>query len=132
PVRVGLADATPAGKGGAAVAALRARLPARRGGVLPRSPARAALEAPLADAAGEGTHHPRAAQLVRAARDAYSRFDYDGALERLRQAELAFAAEPPGPELARLLVDVNLLAGVIFVDKGDVPRALDAFRVARR
>ena len=50
----------------------------------------------------------------------------------LRQAELAFATAPPGPELTQLLVDVNLLVGVICVDRGDLPRALDAFRVARR
>jgi hypothetical protein len=135
--RVGLADATAGGRGEQAVATLRARLEARRDLVLPHDTARAALEAPLAEAAGEGAPldgavRPRATQLVRAARDAYSRFDYDGALERLRQAELAFATAPPGPELRQLLVDVNLLVGVICVDRGDLPRALDAFRVARR
>jgi hypothetical protein len=137
---VGLADATAGGQGEAAVAALRARLEARRDLVLPRDTARAALEAPLAETAQEGdnavpsdgTLRPRATQLARAARDAYSRFDYDGALERLRQAELAFATATPGPELTQLLVDVNLLAGVIYVDRGDLPRALDAFRVVRR
>jgi hypothetical protein len=137
--RVGLADATVGGRGEAAVAALRARPEPRRDLVLPRDTARAALEAPMAAEAGEeggapaeGTPRPRTTQLVRAARDAYSRFDYDGALERLRQAELAFATTPPGPELTQLLVDVNLLAGVIWVDRGDLPRALDAFRVVRR
>lgn len=138
PARVGLADATTGGRGEAGIAALRARLEARRDLVLPRDTARAALEAPLADgpqdgvATADGTLRPRASQLVRAARDAYSRFDYDGALERLRQAELAFASAAPGPELTQLLVDVNLLVGVICVDRGDLPRALDAFRVARR
>jgi hypothetical protein len=134
--RVGLADVAPAGGGQAAVAALRGRLEGRRDVTLPRDAARAALEAPLAaDGAaetGDAGVRPRASQLVRAARDAYSRFDYDGALERLRQAELALASAAPGPELTGLLVDVNLLAGVIQADRGDAAKALDSFRLARR
>jgi hypothetical protein len=134
--RVGLADVAPAGGGQAAVAALRARLEGRRDVTLPRDAARAALEAPLpADGAADGGDagvRPRASQLVRAARDAYSRFDYDGALERLRQAELALASAAPGPELTGVLVDVNLLAGVVHADRGDAAKALDSFRLARR
>jgi PEGA domain len=134
-VRVGLADvaATPAGH--AAVATLRARLEPRPGIALPRDAARAALEEPLptdADGAGGPATRPRAAQLVRAARDAYSRFDYDGALERLRQAELALATAPPVADVTRLLVDVNLLAGVVQADRGDTAHALEAFGVVRR
>lgn len=137
--RVGLADVAPDGSGRAVVAALRARLETRPGVTLPRDAARAALEEPLpAGAAGAGTEagdaspRLRATQLLRAARDAYSRFDYDGALERLRQAELALATATPTPELTGLLVDVNILAGVVQADRGDAARALDAFRVARR
>jgi hypothetical protein len=132
---VGLADVTLGGGGQAAVAALRARLEARHDLTLPRDAARAALEAPLPEAgadAGEASPRLRATQLVRAARDAYSRFDYDGALERLRQAELALATAAPVPELMGLLVDVNLLVGVVHADRGDTARALDAFRLARR
>jgi hypothetical protein len=138
PVRVGLADVATVGGGHAAVEALRARLEGRAGVVLPRDAARAALEEPLPAGAsgsvGDGglATHPRATQLVRAARDAYSRFDYDGALERLRQAELALAAAPPVSDITRLLVDINLLVGVVEADRGDAPRALEAFRVAQR
>jgi hypothetical protein len=130
PLRVGLVDVATSPAGHAAVAALRARLEGRPGIVLPRDAARAALEAPLAD--GEAATHPRATQLVRAARDAYSRFDYEGALERLRQAELALATAPPVPEVTRLLVDVNLLVGVVEADRGETAHALEAFRVAQR
>jgi PEGA domain-containing protein len=132
PVRVGLADVATTAAGHDAVAALRARLESRPGIALPRDAARAALEEPLADATGEAATRPRAAQLVRAARDAYSRFDYDGALERLRQAELALATAPPEPDVVRLLVDVNLLVGVVQADRGDTAHALEAFRVAQR
>jgi hypothetical protein len=134
PVRLGLADVAAGAEGHAAVPALRARLEGRAGLVLPRDAARAALEEPLSEggAAGELVTRPRATQLERAARDAYSRFDYDGALERLRQAELALATAPPVPDITRLLVDINLLVGVIEADKGDTPRALDAFRLAQR
>jgi hypothetical protein len=132
PVRVGLADVSTTPEGHAAVAALRARLEARPGMALPRDAARAALEEPLGADAGEAEARPRATQLLRAARDAYSRFDYDGALERLRQAELALATAPPVPDVTRLLVDVNLLAGVVEADRGDAARALEAFRVAQR
>jgi hypothetical protein len=133
PVRVGLADVSASDAGHAAVAALRARLESRAGIALPRDAARAALEAPLsADGETEVAARPRATQLVRAARDAYSRFDYDGALERLRQAELALGAAPPVADVTRLLVEINLLAGVVHADRGDAPRALDDFRVARR
>jgi hypothetical protein len=132
PVRVGLADVSTTTAGHDAVAALRARLESRPGLALPRDAARAALEEPLAGDAGEGAARPRATQLVGAARDAYSRFDYDGALERLRQAELALATAPPVPDVTRLLVDVNLLAGVVEADRGDTARALDAFRVVQR
>ncbi|HEX4405527.1 MAG TPA: PEGA domain-containing protein [Polyangia bacterium] len=135
-VRVGLADVATSAEGHAAVAALRARLETRPGISLPHDAARAALEEPLGGQAqgdaGEGATRPRAAQLVRAARDAYSRFDYDGALERLRQAELALATAPPEPDVVRLLVDINLLVGVVQADRGDAPRALEAFRVAQR
>jgi PEGA domain-containing protein len=133
-VRVGLADVATSAEGHAAVAALRARLEARPGIALPHDAARAALEEPLGAGEGEGeaATRPRAAQLVRAARDAYSRFDYDGALERLRQAELSLVTAPPVPDVVRLLVDVNLLVGVVQADRGDAPRALEAFRVAQR
>jgi hypothetical protein len=134
--RIGLADVAPGGAAQPALAALRARLEARPDLALPRDAARAALEAPLpaegAADAGEASPRLRATQLVRAARDAYSRFDYDGALERLRQAELALATAHPAPELTSLLVDVSLLAGVVQADRGDTARALDAFRLARR
>jgi PEGA domain len=134
--RVGLADVTTTGRGGAAVRGLRARLEANSGVALPSDAARAALEEPLPaglrDEDGDVASRPRATQLVRAAREAYSRFDYDGALERLRQAELALATAPPVPDVTRLLVDINLLVGVVDVDRGDVPRALEALRVARR
>jgi len=128
PVRVGLADVSRAD------AALRARLETRPGIALPRDAARAALEEPLPTEgeAADVAARPRASQLVRAARDAYSRFDYDGALERLRQAELALATAPPVADVTRLLVEINLLAGVVHADRGDAPRALDDFRVARR
>jgi hypothetical protein len=136
PVRVGLADVAVSEAGHADVAALRARLEARPGIALPRDTARAALEEPLPGAAagegGEAGTRPRATQLVRAARDAYSRFDYDGALERLRQAELALATAPPVADVTRLLVDVNLLVGVVHADRGDSAHALEAFRVAQR
>jgi hypothetical protein len=137
PVRVGLADVTTTPAGHAAVAALRARLEARPGLALPRDAARAALEEPLPEAGeGEGAGplaaRSRAAPLVRAAGDAYSRFDYDGALERLRQAELALAAAPPVDAVTRLLVEINLLAGVVQADRGDTARALEAFRVVQR
>jgi hypothetical protein len=131
-VRLGLADVATSAEGHAAVAALRARLEARPGIALPHDAARAALEEPLGAQDGEAATRPRAAQLVRAARDAYSRFDYDGALERLRQAELSLATAPPVPDVVRLLVDVNLLVGVVQADRGDAPRALEAFRVAQR
>lgn len=134
PVRVGLVDVTDSAAGHAAVAALRARLGSRPGIALPKDGARAALEEPLEatpDGASAGSPAAlRAAQLVRAAREAYSRFDYDGALERLRQAELALATAPP--DAARLLVDANLLAGVVWADRGDAPRALDSFRLVHR
>jgi hypothetical protein len=132
PVRVGLADVSTTATGHDAVAGLRARLEARPGLALPRDAARDALEEPIALDAAEGAALPRATQLLRAARDAYSRFDYDGALERLRQAELALATAPPVPDVTRLLVDVNLLAGVVEADRGDTARALDVFRVALR
>jgi len=134
PVRVGLADVASEPAAHAAVAALRARLEPRPGITLPRDGARAALEDPLPEVAREGgpAVSPRVLQLVRAARDAYSRFDYDGALERLRQAELALATAPPAPEVTGVLVDVNLLAGVVNADRGDTARALEAFRVVRR
>ncbi|HTA17703.1 MAG TPA: PEGA domain-containing protein [Polyangia bacterium] len=135
-VRVGLADVATSAEGHAAVAALRARLETRPAIALPHDAARAALEEPLGaqeeEGAGEAATRPRAAQLVRAARDAYSRFDYDGALERLRQAELSLATAPPVPDVVRLLVDVNLLVGVVQADRGDAPRALEAFRAAQR
>jgi hypothetical protein len=133
--RVGLADVGPGGAAQPALAALRARLQTRADLTLPRDATRAALEAPLpaeGGDAGEAAPRLRATQLVRAARDAYSRFDYDGALERLRQAELALGTAHPSPELTSLLVDVNLLSGVVQADRGDAARALDAFRVARR
>jgi hypothetical protein len=134
PVRVGLVDVAETPAGHAAVGALRGRLGSRPGIALPRDAARAALEEPLEDSSdGAGGVTPaerRAAQLVLAAREAYSRFDYDGALERLRQAELSLATAPP--DAAHLLVDVNLLAGVVWADRGDATRALDAFRLARR
>src|SRR4051794_5736190 len=131
PVRLGLADVSTVTGGHAAVATLRARLESRAGLVLPRDGARVALEEPL-PAAEAGETRPRASQLVRAARDAYSRFDYDGALERLRQAELSLATAPPAPDVARLLVEVNLLAGLVEADRGDTQRAVEAFRVAQR
>jgi hypothetical protein len=134
PVRVGLADVTTTEAGHAAVAALRARLEPRAGISLPRDAARAALEEPLYGA-GEGgapTTHPRALQLIRAARDAYSRFDYDGALERLRQAELDVATAAPAPDVTSLLVEVNLLAGVVEADRGNTALALESFRVVQR
>jgi hypothetical protein len=132
-VRVGLADASTSDAGHAAVSALRGRLETRPGIVLPRDAARAALEEPLAvGEAAAVAAPPRATQLVRAARDAYSRFDYDGALERLRQAELALAAAPPVPDVTRLLVEINLLAGIVHADRGDTAGALDDFRVAQR
>jgi PEGA domain len=131
--RVGLADAATAGRGHATIVALRGRLESRPGLALPQDAARVALEEPLPSGdTGDVASGPRATQLVRAARDAYSRFDYDGALERLRQAELALATAPPVPDVTRLLVDLNLLMGVVEADRGDVPRALEALRVARR
>ena len=133
PVRVGLADVARGEAAHAAVAALRARLETRPGIALPRDAARAALEEPLpADGEADVAARPRAMQLVRAARDAYSRFDYDGALERLRQAELALATAPPVPDVTRLLVEINLLAGVVHADRGDTARALEDFLVAQR
>jgi hypothetical protein len=134
PTRVGLADVGHGAASHAALVALRARLEGRAELALPRETAREALEAPLADGAGDAdaTLRPRARELVRAARDAYSRFEYDVALERLRQAELALATAPPTAELTQLLVEVNLLVGVVQVDRGDVPHALDAFRAVQR
>jgi hypothetical protein len=129
---VGLADVTTTPAGHAAVAALRARLEPHPGITLPRDAARAALEAPLGADADEPVTPPRATQLVAGARDAYSRFDYDGALERLRQAELALATAPPVADVTRLLVEINLLAGVVRADRGDPGRALEDFRVAQR
>jgi hypothetical protein len=138
--RVGLADVAPGGHGAKVVAALRARLEGRPDVILPRDAARAALEEPLPGAAELGVgggadeiaSRPRATQLVRAARDAYSRFDYDVALDRLRQAELALATAPPRPEVTRLLGDINVLVGVVQADRGDTARALEAFRVVQR
>jgi PEGA domain-containing protein len=133
PVRVGLADVATTAEGHAAVVALRARLEPRAGIAIPRDAARAALEEPLAaDAGSQLATGPRAVQLVRAARDAYSRFDYDGALERLRQAELALGSAPPVPDVTQLLIEINLLAGVVQADRGDTGHALDSFRVVRR
>jgi PEGA domain len=134
--RVGLADVG-AGEGAArSITALRARLVVRPGIALPRDAARAALEDPLPDdaeaTAGDVAFRSRAAQLLRAARDSYSRFDYDGALDRLRQADLALVTASPSSELTQLLIDITLLAGVIEADRGNTPRALDAFRLARR
>jgi hypothetical protein len=136
PTRVGLADVGHGAASHAALGALRARLEGRPDLALPKETAREALEAPLADvgvgAEADATLRPRARELVRAARDAYSRFEYDVALERLRQAELALATAPPAPELTQLLVEVNLLVGVLQVDRGDLPHALDAFRTVQR
>ncbi|HVZ72417.1 MAG TPA: PEGA domain-containing protein [Polyangia bacterium] len=132
PIRVGLADVSTTAAGHDAVAALRTRLEGRAGLALPRDAARAALEEPLVADGAEAATRPRAAQLVRAARDAYSRFDYDGALERLRQAELALATASPAPDVTKLLVEINLLVGVVEADRGSTARALDAFRVVRR
>jgi hypothetical protein len=134
PLRVGLVDVSSGPAGHAAVAALRARLSTHAGVALPQDAARAALEdpLPLTGERVESAAERRATQLVRTARDAYSRFDYDGALERLRQAELALATAAPEPELWRRLVEIELFTGVVEADRGDAPRALEAFRVARR
>ena len=131
--RVGLADVSTTSRGHAAVFTLRARLESRSGIVLPRDAARAALEEPTSSGgAATEAAQPRATGLVRAGRDAYSRFDYDGALERLRQAELALASAPPVDDVTRLLVEINVLVGVVDADRGDAAPALEAFRVARR
>jgi hypothetical protein len=136
PTRVGLADVGGGPAAHDALAALRARLEPRADLTLPKETARAALEAPLPEGAAsaelDAGPRLRARELVRAAKDAYSRFEYDVALERLRQAELAVATAAPAPELTALLVDVNLLAGVVAVDRNDTPRALEAFRAAQR
>jgi hypothetical protein len=131
PARLGIADLATSADGQAAVATLRARLEGHAGIALSRDAARAALEEPL-EHDGEAATPPRASTLLRAARDAYSRFDYDGALDRLRQTELALAGTPLGPEVTSLLVEVNLLAGVVDADRGDATHALEDFRVARR
>jgi hypothetical protein len=133
-VRVGLVNVVAGDGGRQTIAALRARLEQRPSVALPRDAARAALEEPLADDSdgGDGALRLRASQLLRAAQDGYSRFDYDGALERLRQADLTLATASPSVAVAQLLVDINLLVGVVEADRGDVPRALDAFRVVQR
>ena len=42
------------------------------------------------------------------------------------QAELALATAPPVADVTRLLVDVNLLVGVVHADRGDTAHALEA------
>jgi hypothetical protein len=132
--RVGFANvATDGAAGQAAIDRLREDLAAdQRVSLLPDGPARIALERPLpATAPGEAVRS-RATALAAQAREQFAAFEYDRALESLREADSLLRALPPAAETTGALADLNLLAGLVHVGRKDNGRALESFRVVRR
>jgi hypothetical protein len=95
-------------------------------------PGRDALEAPLTGGDDGAAVLGRAQSLVTTAKDAFKVLEYDGALDRLRQADSALRGLYPTPEVVALLADVNLLFGQIWLARKDETRALESFRVVHR
>lgn len=133
--RVGFANVAHDGAAGqAAIAAVRAPVAeAGRLEDLGDGPARQALESPVDPSAlPESVAVARARKLLAAAKDALTGFEYDAALDRLRQADATLRAVAPSPEVVAALADLNLLAGLVHAGRGDEARALEAFRLVRR
>ncbi len=132
--RVGFANVARDGEAGrAAIAKMRGVVVSSAKGEELAAGARAALEDPVDPAASDGAATlARARSLVTSARDALKRFEYDDALDQLRQADGALRGLLPSPEVAAELYEVNLLAGQVHAARGDEPRALESFRLAHR
>lgn len=133
--RVGFANVARDGAAGqAAIAGLRG--PVTQGGKLDDlgdGQGRRALEAPVDPAAApDAAGVARARKLLASAQEAYAAFEYDTALDRLRQAEAALRTVAPSPDAVAALADLNLLAGLVHAARGDDERAVDAFRLVRR
>ncbi len=95
--------------------------------------ARAALEEPIEPGAGdERAVLERARTQLDAAHAALKAFEYDDALDRLRQADATLRAMMPTADVTTALYEVNLLAGQVYAARSEEPRALEAFRLARR
>lgn len=95
--------------------------------------ARFALEEPIDPATNpEAEAVRRAAARLDAARAAYARFEHDDAIDEIRQADQVLRGVAPTPEVVKALADINLLAGVIHVARGDDARATTSFQIVRR
>ncbi|MBI4510874.1 MAG: PEGA domain-containing protein [Deltaproteobacteria bacterium] len=134
-LRVGLVDATSdEGVGRALIEELRSII--EKSGlyeILPRGPARSALEEVLDPAqVPEAIARTRAQALLEQAREAYAGFEYDLALDRLRQAEAILRTAEPSVESVGLLADVNQAMGLIYAGRGDKRRAVESFRLVNR
>jgi tetratricopeptide (TPR) repeat protein len=133
--RIGFANLARDGQAGkAAIDADRARMVKQSSGEEITTPgARAALEDPVGPtSADDAATIDRARTLVAAARTALKAFDYDEALDDLRQADATQRALAPGAGTTPELYEVVLLAGQVYAAKGDEQLALGAFQLARR
>jgi hypothetical protein len=97
-----------------------------------RGPLRAALEDPLEVAPATPAELGRARARIDAANEAFSRFDYAGALAQLTQAETTLDTLPPSPALLHTVADVQLSRGVVRAYQHQTSEALAAFLLTQR
>ena len=73
-----------------------------------------------------------AKSLIDEAKDAYTRFEYEEALERLSRADAILHKLPTEKRILEITADRYRLAGRIFAGKGAQAQAVEQFRVVQR
>lgn len=95
--------------------------------------ARRALEEPVnLERTAERAAVARATTAIAAAKSSFTRFEFDAALDKLRQAESVLRTVSPTADVVAALAEVNLLVGQAHAGRKDDARAVEAFRLVRR
>jgi PEGA domain len=128
--RVGFAVLTDE-EAGSAVESARAECAAAGLVPIPDGELRQALEQPLEPGADETGLLARAGQRLRAAREAYSRFDENRARAQLLAVDRLLLDREPTPALVELLAERHLVAGLVHETRGQRDEARRAFRLVR-
>ena len=118
------ADSGPAVESARAACAERGLIP------MPAGALRAALERPLAGGDRDGLS--RARRQLRAAREAYTRFEYERALTELNAIDRLLLDREPTSALVELMVERHLLAGLVHEGQGRPADTRRAFRLVRQ
>jgi hypothetical protein len=98
---------------------------------IPDGELRQALEQPLRPGADDAEVLDRARQRLRAAREAYSRFDDRRALTQLQAVDRMLLDREPTPAVVELLAERHLVAGLVHESRGRGGEARGAFRLVR-